>query len=124
VRIAELLGLSSRAEHYATGCETCAALRDTISRQADMIETLNRFLEEEKEERRALLLRFNVLRVTESAPTNGSDTKQVRTSRVPWSHQQARLERQSAKEADDIWRERARKAAEADGSKTGTAGND
>ena len=116
MRIGEFFGIkSSQAEQYATGCETCAALRDTISRQQETIELLKDLLNEEKEERQALLQRFNVIRPTESAPTNGSEVKQVRTSRVPWSHQQARLERASAKEADEIWRERARKAAEADG---------
>jgi len=120
VRIAEWFGYgreqkSSGAEQYATGCETCAALRDTISRQQETIDLLERLLTEEKDERQSLLLRFNVIRPTESAPTNGSEVKQVRTSRVPWSHRQARLEKASAKEADEIWRERVRKAAEADG---------
>jgi len=120
VRIADLFGLgkeqkSSGAEQYATGCETCAARLDTISRQQETIDLLTRLLSEEKDERQALLERFNVIRPSEPATSNGSEVKQIRTSRVPWSHRQARLERASAKEANEIWRERVKKATEADG---------
>ena len=123
MRIAEWFGYgkeqkSSVAEQYATGCETCAALRDTISRQQETIDLLERLLSEEKDERQALLERFNVIRPAEPATSNGSEVKQIRTSRIPWSHRQAKLERKSAEEARELWAERARKAAEADGGKT------
>ena len=117
-KLFRLLGLkeSSPAEHYAVGCETCAALRDTIHRQEETIDLLTNLVSEERAERKALLERFNVIRSSESVSVSEkqAETKQIRRSRIPWSRQQTLLEQQSAREAIEVWRERARQAAEED----------
>lgn len=77
-------------------CETCAALKYTISLQKDEIEYLRGMLDDER-------VKYRVGPPPE--PIKPNFEQNIRKSRVPWSRKQAQLESRSAREAAEQERE-------------------
>jgi len=91
-------------------CETCQALKYTITLQNEEIEYLRGLIDANRE-------KSPVRPVAE--PIKPGFEGNIRKSRVPWSRKQADLESQSAREARELWKKRVEEAEKVDGSKTG-----
>jgi len=90
-------------------CETCQALKYTISLQNEEIEYLRGLVDAEREK--------GTIRPAPQPIKPGFEGN-IRKSRIPWSRKQAELENQSAKEARELWKKRVEDAEVVDGSKT------
>jgi len=95
-------------------CETCQALKYTITVQNDEIDYLRGLLDAEREKGKAS---------PAAQPIKPDFEGNIRKSRVPWSRKQAELETRSAREAAEqekkAWKDRIVAAERADATKTG-----
>ena len=95
-------------------CETCGALRQTISLQSEEIEYLRGLLDEERESKHP---------APQAQAIRPDFEGNIRKSRVPWSRKQAELETRSAKQAAEqereAWKRRVEAVESADATKTG-----
>jgi len=85
-------------------CETCQALKYTITLQNEEIEYLRGLLDEERDKQRP---------APQAQAIKPGFEGNIRKSRVPWSRKQAELETRSAREAALEEKERWKKRAEA-----------
>ena len=96
----------------AITCETCAALKYTISIQNSEIEYLRGLLDVERESKRP---------APQAQAIKPGFEGNIRKSRVPWSRKQAELETRSAKDAAEAekqaWKRRVEAVEAPDGSR-------
>lgn len=97
-------------ERTITTCDTCSALRKTISILEEEVEFLRGELRDERERSTPR----PVVAVNQHPDFHGA----VRKARVPWNRVQAKLESESARQAahqdKEVWLERVRKAEQSE----------